>query len=160
MNEVSLAFRTPEGLAVIVGGSHPGVERILEEAAKIDPRRYSVTGGFHLVMTPPEEVRRTADALHDVLKVRGVAPAHCTSELGFATFIERFKDRFDATGVALARPKPAAALRRHAARAALQRRRIARAQRPACVRLGEKGGTVDGHEHPVQGRPPTPRRTA
>jgi 7,8-dihydropterin-6-yl-methyl-4-(beta-D-ribofuranosyl)aminobenzene 5'-phosphate synthase len=99
MNEVSLAVRTPEGLAVIVGCSHPGVEKILEEAAKIDPRLYSVAGGFHLVMTPPEEVRRTADTLHDVLKVRRVAPGHCTSELGFATFIERFKDRFDVAGV-------------------------------------------------------------
>ena len=99
MNEVSLAFRTPEGLAVIVGCSHPGVEKILEEAAKIDPRLYSVTGGFHLVMTPPQEVRRTADLLYDVLGVRRVAPGHCTSELGLATFMERFKDRFDVAGV-------------------------------------------------------------
>jgi len=79
MNEVSLALRTPEGLAVIVGCPHPGVEKISEEAAKTDPRLYSVAAGFHLVMTPPQEVRRTADTLHDVLKVRRVAPAHCTS---------------------------------------------------------------------------------
>ena len=36
-----------------------------------------MTGGFHLVMTREEEVRR-------------VAPGHCTSELGFAVFLERF----------------------------------------------------------------------
>lgn len=46
MNEVSLAIRTPRGLAVVVGCSHPGVEKIVEEAAKIDPRIHTVAGGF------------------------------------------------------------------------------------------------------------------
>jgi 7,8-dihydropterin-6-yl-methyl-4-(beta-D-ribofuranosyl)aminobenzene 5'-phosphate synthase len=99
MNEVSLAIRTPKGLAVVVGCSHPGVEEILEQAARIDPNLYTVTGGFHLVMTPADEVRRVATVLHDTLKLTRVAPGHCTSELGFATFLERFKDRFDRAGV-------------------------------------------------------------
>jgi 7,8-dihydropterin-6-yl-methyl-4-(beta-D-ribofuranosyl)aminobenzene 5'-phosphate synthase len=101
MNEVSLAVRTPEGLALIVGCSHPGVEKIVEEAAKIEPRIYTVTGGFHLVMTPPEEVQRTAAALHDTFGVKRVAPGHCTSELGFATFMDRYKDRFDRAGLGM-----------------------------------------------------------
>lgn len=99
MNELSLAIRTPKGLAVVVGCSHPGVEKILQEAARIDSRLYTVTGGFHLVLTPKEEVRRTVDALHDKLKVERVAPGHCTSELGFAMFFDRFKERFDRSGV-------------------------------------------------------------
>lgn len=99
MNEVSLAIRTPRGLAVVVGCSHPGVEKILEEAAKIDTRLYTVTGGFHLVMTPAEEVSRVANMLHDTLKIDRVAPGHCTSELRFATFLDRFKDRFDQAGL-------------------------------------------------------------
>jgi 7,8-dihydropterin-6-yl-methyl-4-(beta-D-ribofuranosyl)aminobenzene 5'-phosphate synthase len=99
MNEVSLAIRTPKGLAVVVGCSHPGVEKILAEAAKIDPKLYTVTGGFHLVMTPEEEVRRVAGVLHDELKLERVAPGHCTSELGFAVFLERFGERFDRAGV-------------------------------------------------------------
>jgi 7,8-dihydropterin-6-yl-methyl-4-(beta-D-ribofuranosyl)aminobenzene 5'-phosphate synthase len=99
MNEVSLAIRTPRGLAVVVGCSHPGVEKILESAARIDPRIYTVTGGFHLVLTPQAEVQRTADFLHDSLQVERVAPAHCTSELGFAVFMERFQDRFDRAGL-------------------------------------------------------------
>jgi 7,8-dihydropterin-6-yl-methyl-4-(beta-D-ribofuranosyl)aminobenzene 5'-phosphate synthase len=36
MNELSLAVRTPQGLAVVVGCSHPGVEKILEAAMQID----------------------------------------------------------------------------------------------------------------------------
>jgi 7,8-dihydropterin-6-yl-methyl-4-(beta-D-ribofuranosyl)aminobenzene 5'-phosphate synthase len=99
MNEASLAIRTPRGLAVVVGCSHPGVERIVEEAAKIDPRIYAVAGGFHLVLTPREEIQRTADALYSDLKVERVAPGHCTSEKGFAVFLDRFKDRFDRAGL-------------------------------------------------------------
>jgi 7,8-dihydropterin-6-yl-methyl-4-(beta-D-ribofuranosyl)aminobenzene 5'-phosphate synthase len=99
MNEVSLALRTPKGLAVIVGCSHPGVEKILAEAAKIDGHLYTVTGGFHLVLTPQEEVERVANVLLDTLKIERVAPGHCTSELGFAVFLNRFKDRFDQAGL-------------------------------------------------------------
>jgi len=99
MNEVSLAVRTPKGLAVIVGCSHPGVEKILVGATKIDPQLYIVTGGFHLVLAPQDEVQRTADVLHDSLKVERVAPGHCTSELGFAVFMDRFKQRFDRAGL-------------------------------------------------------------
>ena len=99
MNEVSLAIRTPKGLAVVVGCSHPGVEKVLEGAAKIEPRLYTVTGGFHLVLTPQEQVQRTADTLHDTLKIERVAPGHCTSELGFAVFLDRFKERFDRAGL-------------------------------------------------------------
>lgn len=99
MNEVSLAIRTPKGLAVVVGCSHPGVEKILENAAKIDPKIYTVTGGFHLVLAPQEEIQRVAGILHDTLKVERVAPGHCTSEPGFAVFMDKFKERFDAAGV-------------------------------------------------------------
>ena len=99
MNELSLAIRTPKGLAVVVGCAHPGVELILGEAAKIEPRLYTVTGGFHLVMTPESEVERVARVLRDDLKVERVAPGHCTSETGFAVFLGRFKDRFDRAGL-------------------------------------------------------------
>lgn len=99
MNELSLAIRTPQGLAVVVGCSHPGVEKILEAAAKIDPQLYSVTGGFHLVVTPLEEVRRVATVLDETLKVKRIAPGHCTSELGFKVLMDRFKDRFDQAGL-------------------------------------------------------------
>jgi len=99
MNEVSLAIRTPEGLAVVVGCSHPGVEKILENATAIDPQLYTVTGGFHLVVTPAQEVQQVAAALHDKLKIKRVAPGHCTSEMGFKVLMEQFKDRFDQAGL-------------------------------------------------------------
>ena len=99
MNEASLLIRTPKGLAVVVGCSHPGVEKILQGAAQIDSHLYTVTGGFHLVLTPREEVERVATALHDSLRIERVAPGHCTSELGFAVFLDHFGDRFDRAGL-------------------------------------------------------------
>jgi 7,8-dihydropterin-6-yl-methyl-4-(beta-D-ribofuranosyl)aminobenzene 5'-phosphate synthase len=106
MNELSLVMRTPKGLVVVVGCSHPGVENILEQAVKIDPQLYLVTGGFHLVLAPREEVERVARILHDDLKVERVAPSHCTSELGFAVFLATFKERFDHAGLGAVIPLP------------------------------------------------------
>lgn len=98
MQELSLGIKTPQGFAVIVGCSHPGVENILATAAKIEPQLYTVTGGFHLVVTTPNEVERVAALLDETLKIKRVAPGHCTSELGFRTLMTRFKDRFDQAG--------------------------------------------------------------
>ena len=106
MNELSLAVQTPKGLAVIVGCSHPGVENILAAAAKIDPHLYTVMGGFHLVLTPEAEVRRVALVLRDEFRVERVAPAHCTSELGFAVLRERFKNHYDEAGLGAVIPLP------------------------------------------------------
>jgi 7,8-dihydropterin-6-yl-methyl-4-(beta-D-ribofuranosyl)aminobenzene 5'-phosphate synthase len=106
MNELSLAFRTPQGLAIVAGCSHPGVEKVLENAAGIDPRLYTVTGGFHLVLAERPEIQRVASVLHDRLKVQRVAPGHCTGELGFGIFMERFKNRFDRAGLGAVLPLP------------------------------------------------------
>jgi 7,8-dihydropterin-6-yl-methyl-4-(beta-D-ribofuranosyl)aminobenzene 5'-phosphate synthase len=106
MNEVSLAVRTPQGLAVLVGCSHPGVEQILDAAAQIDAQLYTAIGGFHLVMAPREEVDRVVGDLHDRLKLRRVAPGHCTSEPGFAAFIRKFGNRFDQAGLGTTLPLP------------------------------------------------------
>ena len=37
--------------------------------------------------------------LHDTLKVQRVAPGHCTGELGFSVFMERFKEHYDRAGL-------------------------------------------------------------
>jgi 7,8-dihydropterin-6-yl-methyl-4-(beta-D-ribofuranosyl)aminobenzene 5'-phosphate synthase len=99
MNELSLAVSTPEGLAVIVGCSHPGIDKILSVAASIDPRLYTAIGGFHLVVTPDSEIRRVVSVLHDKLHLQRVAPAHCTSELGFSRFMETYAEKYDRAGL-------------------------------------------------------------
>lgn len=106
MNELALAIRTPKGLAVVVGCSHPGVETILREVIKIDERLYTVMGGFHLVMTPDADIRCVALLLRDELNVQRVAPGHCTSESGFAVFLKEFEGRFDRAGLGSEIPLP------------------------------------------------------
>jgi 7,8-dihydropterin-6-yl-methyl-4-(beta-D-ribofuranosyl)aminobenzene 5'-phosphate synthase len=106
MNELSLAFRTSQGLAVVVGCSHPGVEKVLEAVAAIEPRIYTVAGGFHLVLAQRPEIERVASVLRDTLKVQRVAPGHCTGELGFSVFMDRFKDRYDRAGLGAVIPLP------------------------------------------------------
>jgi 7,8-dihydropterin-6-yl-methyl-4-(beta-D-ribofuranosyl)aminobenzene 5'-phosphate synthase len=86
MRELSLALRTPEGTALVVGCSHPGIERIVESAAALDKRVRIVLGGFHLPAASDEEISRIAATLHDRLKVEKLAPGHCTGEPAFALF--------------------------------------------------------------------------
>jgi 7,8-dihydropterin-6-yl-methyl-4-(beta-D-ribofuranosyl)aminobenzene 5'-phosphate synthase len=96
--ERSLA-QTMRHTSSVVGCSHPGIDKVLENATSIDPQLYTVTGGFHLVVTPVQEVQRVAATLYDKLKIKRVAPGHCTSELGFKVLMEQFKDRFDQAGL-------------------------------------------------------------
>lgn len=106
MNELSLAIRSPKGLAMIVGCSHPGVENILVAAAQIDKQLYTTIGGFHLVLAPRDEIERVVNMLHDTLGLQRVAPGHCTSEPGFAAFMRKFGDRFDQAGLGAALQLP------------------------------------------------------
>jgi 7,8-dihydropterin-6-yl-methyl-4-(beta-D-ribofuranosyl)aminobenzene 5'-phosphate synthase len=86
LRELSLALRTPLGLVVVVGCSHPGIERIVEAAAAIDPHVHVVFGGFHMPSAPDAEVARVASVLHDRWRIEELAPGHCTGEPAFARF--------------------------------------------------------------------------
>lgn len=90
LRELSLAIDTPEGMVVVVGCSHPGIDKIVEAAAKINPRIHLVAGGFHLVVSKDEEIEKIAAALRDTFKVAYVAPGHCTGEPTFAALKKAF----------------------------------------------------------------------
>jgi 7,8-dihydropterin-6-yl-methyl-4-(beta-D-ribofuranosyl)aminobenzene 5'-phosphate synthase len=47
LRELSLALRGPDGLSIIVGCSHPGIEEILQAASAIDPHFHFLCGGLH-----------------------------------------------------------------------------------------------------------------
>lgn len=99
MNEVSMAIKTPQGLAVMVGCAHPGIEKILEAASKIDSRIYTVFGGFHLVDIRDAEASSMVTRFRDKWKLERAAPGHCTGEFAFSEFNRIFGAKFDHAGV-------------------------------------------------------------
>ena len=78
LRELSLALNTPDGMVVVVACSHPGIDKIVDAAAKINPRIHLVAGGFHLVASKDEEIEKIVSGLLDTYKVAYVAPGHCT----------------------------------------------------------------------------------
>lgn len=94
LHELSLAIKTPRGLVVIVGCSHPGIENILTVASTIDAHIRLIAGGLHLVTTADQEIRRIAAALRNSWKVDSIAPGHCTGEPAFVALAEAFGDRY------------------------------------------------------------------
>ena len=99
LHELSLAIKTPHGLVIVVGCSHPGIERIVEAATAIDPHIHLIAGGMHLVVTPDTEIQRISLALRDTWKVDFIAPGHCTGEPAFAILSKDFEDRYIYAGL-------------------------------------------------------------
>jgi 7,8-dihydropterin-6-yl-methyl-4-(beta-D-ribofuranosyl)aminobenzene 5'-phosphate synthase len=99
LRELSLVIQTPEGVVVMAGCSHPGIDKIVAAAAAIDPRVAIVMGGFHLPAAPDAEIARLATALKNTLKVDRLAPGHCTGEPAFALFRKLWGERYLYAGV-------------------------------------------------------------
>jgi 7,8-dihydropterin-6-yl-methyl-4-(beta-D-ribofuranosyl)aminobenzene 5'-phosphate synthase len=99
LKELSLAIKTPQGVILIVGCSHPGVEHILQETTAIDPHISILLGGLHQIQKPDAEVERIAAALHDQYKLDRIAPGHCTGEPEFAALKKAFGDHYVYAGV-------------------------------------------------------------
>jgi 7,8-dihydropterin-6-yl-methyl-4-(beta-D-ribofuranosyl)aminobenzene 5'-phosphate synthase len=99
LRELSLAIRTPDGLVLVVGCSHPGVERIVQEATAINPHINILFGGFHEIQAPDPEVERIATVLHNQYRLERVAPGHCTGEPEFTALKKIFGDHYVYAGV-------------------------------------------------------------
>jgi 7,8-dihydropterin-6-yl-methyl-4-(beta-D-ribofuranosyl)aminobenzene 5'-phosphate synthase len=99
LRELSLAVNTQDGLVLVVGCSHPGIEKIVEAAAVINPKFHLVAGGFHLLVAPDNAVAKIVAALKDIFKVENVAPGHCTGEPMFAALKRAYGNRYIYAGV-------------------------------------------------------------
>ena len=99
LKELSLAIDTPDGLVLMVGCSHPGIEAIVAEAVKISRHVHLIAGGFHLVVAQDDVIDRVVSALHDTYKVDYVAPGHCTGEPAFAALQKAFGPRYVYAGL-------------------------------------------------------------
>ena len=93
--ELSLAIDTPEGIVLVVGCSHPTLEKIVETAkAVINKPIHLVFGGTHLLPAKPDDIKRIATSLRDEWNVAWIAPVHCTGEPAFALLKASFNDRY------------------------------------------------------------------
>jgi 7,8-dihydropterin-6-yl-methyl-4-(beta-D-ribofuranosyl)aminobenzene 5'-phosphate synthase len=92
LRELSLAIDTPDGIFLVVGCSHPGLDKIVESATALNPRIRLIIGGFHLVVANDQDIEKIVTELHDNFKVEYIAPGHCTGEPAFAAFKKAFAD--------------------------------------------------------------------
>jgi 7,8-dihydropterin-6-yl-methyl-4-(beta-D-ribofuranosyl)aminobenzene 5'-phosphate synthase len=104
LKELSLAINTSEGMVLVVGCSHPGIEKIVEAAAAINPKIYLIAGGFHLIVASDDVIAKAVAALKDTFKVESVAPGHCTGEPTFAALKKAFGDRYLYAGLGTTLP--------------------------------------------------------
>ena len=86
--EHAIGVETPSGLAVIVGCSHPGVDRLTRAVLKVSgyEKAHFVIGGFHYPS------RRTLDRLAEITEF--IAPAHCSGNAAKAYVRKRHPEKF------------------------------------------------------------------
>src|SRR5438067_9962147 len=94
LHELSLAINTPDGIVLVVGCSHPGIDKIVEAASAINPRIHLIAGGLHLVVAKDADIDGIVTALRDKYKVAYIAPGHCTGEPAFAALEKAFARRY------------------------------------------------------------------
>jgi 7,8-dihydropterin-6-yl-methyl-4-(beta-D-ribofuranosyl)aminobenzene 5'-phosphate synthase len=99
LRELSLAINTPDGMVIVVGCSHPGIDKIVESAGTINPRIHLIAGGFHLVVAGDSDIEKIVTALREKFKVEYVAPGHCTGEPAFTALKKAFGDRYIYAGL-------------------------------------------------------------
>src|ERR1700758_4106728 len=102
LHELSLAIKAPNGIVLVVGCSHPGIDKIVEAASTIDPRIHLIVGGFHLVVASDADIQKIVTALHDTFNVQYIAPGHCTGEPAFTALKKAFGDRYLFAGLGTA----------------------------------------------------------
>jgi 7,8-dihydropterin-6-yl-methyl-4-(beta-D-ribofuranosyl)aminobenzene 5'-phosphate synthase len=92
--ELTLAIKRPNGLLIVEGCSHAGIEVILEAASAVDPRTEILLGGLHLVTTPTDEIDALVENLKTKWKVQRIAPGHCTGEPAFARLRKAYGENY------------------------------------------------------------------
>lgn len=96
--ELSLVLDTPDGQVVVVGCSHPGIERILASVNAKEEPVAAIVGGLHLVTTPTAEIERLVHALQTEWNVPVLAAGHCTGEYAFDVMQQAYGARYRYAG--------------------------------------------------------------
>lgn len=106
LRELSMAVRGPDGLLLLVGCSHPGIETILQASRPVGNHVHIIFGGLHLVTKPDTAIARIASSLRQQWRVDEIAPGHCTGEPAFAALKRVFRDRYMYAGLGVVTEVP------------------------------------------------------
>jgi len=97
--EQALVIDTSEGLVIITGCAHPGIDNIVKEAKRQYQKEiYLVLGGFHLSSASDTRVNQIINIFDDA-GVKNVAPCHCTGDRAIGLFRNAFGEDFIRVGV-------------------------------------------------------------
>lgn len=92
--EQALVVETADGLVVITGCAHPGVDRMVQTALQQHEGEAAlVFGGFHLSSAGRGRIERIAHSLQE-MGVERAGPCHCSGDTARAVFAEVFGDRY------------------------------------------------------------------
>lgn len=91
-------MKTPKGLGIITGCSHPGIVQIVKAAQEhLQSNVYFVLGGFHQLFTPAKQSSGIVKQFQD-LNVQRVAPCHCSGDHLIRQFQDAFGSNFSKIG--------------------------------------------------------------
>lgn len=78
-DETALAYKSKEGLIIISGCSHSGVENIVEQACSVtgETRIHTIIGGFYLINRDGDDINNLGRYLQQK-GVKLIYPCHCT----------------------------------------------------------------------------------
>lgn len=98
--EQPLIIRSPKGLIVITGCAHPGIVNILEKTKNVFPSEniYLAMGGFHLYRSSELEIKNLINTFSN-MKIKSVAPSHCTGNTALRLFQEVYNNNYIEVGV-------------------------------------------------------------
>lgn len=104
--EQALIVETVEGLVIVTGCAHPGVDLIAAQAKEqTGSEIYLLAGGFHLSGASDRRVRDLVSRLK-ALDVKKVAPSHCTGKRATELFRDAWGEDFIESGLGAVIPLP------------------------------------------------------
>jgi len=100
LKELSLSLTSDDGEILFVGCSHSTVEKIIVESKEYtDNAIEMVYGGYHLLPYDRTALTQLTSRLKNDLKVKNVAPAHCTGHLAFKILKDSFGENYVFAGL-------------------------------------------------------------
>jgi 7,8-dihydropterin-6-yl-methyl-4-(beta-D-ribofuranosyl)aminobenzene 5'-phosphate synthase len=100
LKELSLSLTSDDGEILFVGCSHSTVEKIIVESKEYtDNAIEMVYGGYHLLPYDRASLTELTSRLKNGLKVKKVAPAHCTGHLAFKILKDSFGENYVFAGL-------------------------------------------------------------